>query len=74
MPIYLKILKELQEDREAGRSSIVSTNLKTRINRSLTTGRHTLGGALPPEVFSAQAQDDPKRMVSIRTDLRPISL
>jgi hypothetical protein len=27
-------------------------------NRSLMTGRHTIGGALPPEVISAQAQDD----------------
>jgi hypothetical protein len=50
----------LQEDGEARRSSIVPTNLKTRRNRSLTTGRHTLGGALPPEAFLAQAQDDPK--------------
>jgi hypothetical protein len=24
----------------------------------LTTGRHTIGGAPPPEVISAQAQDD----------------
>jgi hypothetical protein len=27
-------------------------------NRSLTIGRHTIGGALPPEVISTQAQDD----------------
>jgi hypothetical protein len=27
-------------------------------NRSSTTGRHTIGGAPPPEVISAQAQDD----------------
>jgi hypothetical protein len=50
----------LQEDEEARRSSIVPTNPKTRRNRSLTTGGHTLGGAPPPEAFSAQAQDDPK--------------
>jgi hypothetical protein len=43
---------------EARRSSIVPTNPKTRRNKSLTTGRHTIGGAPPPEVTSAQAQDD----------------
>jgi hypothetical protein len=37
---------------------MVSTNPKTRRNRSLTTRRHTVGGAPPPEVISAQAQDD----------------
>jgi hypothetical protein len=26
----------------------------------LTTGRHTVGGAPPPEAISAQAQDDPE--------------
>jgi hypothetical protein len=26
----------------------------------LTTGRHTIGGAPPPDVFSAQAEDDPE--------------
>jgi hypothetical protein len=50
----------LQEDGEARRSSIVSTNPKTRGNRSLTTGRHTLGGAPPPKEFSAQSQDNPE--------------
>jgi hypothetical protein len=59
IPIYLKIIK-LQEDGEAGRSSLVSTNPKTRRNRSLTTGRHTLGGAPPPGVFLAQPQDNPE--------------
>jgi hypothetical protein len=44
----------LQEDGEARRSSLVSTNPKRRINRSLTTRRHTVGGAPPPDVFSAQ--------------------
>jgi hypothetical protein len=48
----------LQEDGEARRSSIFPTTPKTRRNKSLTTGRHTIGGALPPEVISAQAQDD----------------
>jgi hypothetical protein len=37
---------------------MVPTNPKTRRNKSLTTGRHTNGGAPPPEVISAQAQDD----------------
>jgi hypothetical protein len=36
----------------------VPTNPKTKRNKSLTTGRHTIGGAPPPEVISAQAQDD----------------
>jgi hypothetical protein len=36
----------------------VPTNPKTRRNKSLTTGRHTIGGAPPPKVISAQAQDD----------------
>jgi hypothetical protein len=48
----------LQEDGEARRSSMVSTNPETKRNRSLTTGRHTIGGALPPEAISAHAQDD----------------
>jgi hypothetical protein len=26
----------------------------------LTTGRHTVGGALPPEEFLAQSQDNPE--------------
>jgi hypothetical protein len=29
-------------------------------NRSLTTGRHTVGGAPPPDVFLAQEQDEPE--------------
>jgi hypothetical protein len=37
---------------------MISTNSKTRRNKSLTTGRHRVGGAPPPEVTSAQAQDD----------------
>jgi hypothetical protein len=37
---------------------MVPTNPKTRRHKSLTTGRHTNGGAPPPEVISAQAQDD----------------
>jgi hypothetical protein len=36
---------------------MVSTNPKTRRDRSSTTRRHTVGGAPPPEVISAQAQD-----------------
>jgi hypothetical protein len=59
----------LQEDGEARRSSMVSTNPKMRRNRSLTTGRHSIGGAPPPEAFSAQVQRQPRRMVSIRTNL-----
>jgi hypothetical protein len=39
---------------------MVSTNPKTRRSRSLTTGRHTIGGAPPPEAFSAPAQDNPE--------------
>jgi hypothetical protein len=37
---------------------MVPTNPKTRRNKSSTSGRHTIGGAPPPEVISAQAQDD----------------
>jgi hypothetical protein len=37
---------------------MVSTDPKMRGNRSLTTGKHSIGGAPPPEAFSAQAQDD----------------
>jgi hypothetical protein len=37
---------------------MVSTNPETRRNISLTTGRHTIGGALPPGAFLAQSQDD----------------
>jgi hypothetical protein len=48
----------LQEDGGARRSSMVSTNPKTRRNRSLTTGRHSIGGALPPGEFLAQTQDN----------------
>jgi hypothetical protein len=39
---------------------MVSTNLKTRRNRSLTTGRHTIGGAPQPGAFLAQSQDNPE--------------
>jgi hypothetical protein len=35
-----------------------STNRETRRDISLTTGRHTIGGAPPPEVFLAQSKDD----------------
>jgi hypothetical protein len=51
---YPNILQEssrLQEDRGARRSSMVSTKQKTRRNRSLTTGSHTIGGAPPPGAF-----------------------
>jgi hypothetical protein len=50
--------QRLQEDGGARRSSIVSTNPKTRRNESLTTGRHTVGGAPPPEATPAHAHDD----------------
>jgi hypothetical protein len=39
---------------------MVSTNLRTRRIRSLTTRRHTVGGALPPEEISAQARGYPE--------------
>jgi hypothetical protein len=45
IPIYLKILKATR------RSSMVSTNPETRRDISLTTGRHTIGGAPPPRAF-----------------------
>jgi hypothetical protein len=37
---------------------MVSTKPKTRRNRSLTTGRHSVGGAPSPRAFPAQAQGD----------------
>jgi hypothetical protein len=52
VPIYFKILKATR------RTSMVSTNLKTIRNRLLTTRRHTIGGAPPPDVFLAQSQDN----------------
>jgi hypothetical protein len=39
---------------------MVSTNPETRRNISLTTGRHTIGGALPPGAFLAQSQGNPE--------------
>jgi hypothetical protein len=39
---------------------MVSTNPKTRRNKSLTTGRHTIGGALPPEAILAHTHDNPE--------------
>jgi hypothetical protein len=50
----------LQEDGEARRPSMISPNPKTRRNKSLATGRHTIGGALPPGAFLAQSQDNPE--------------
>jgi hypothetical protein len=60
---YPNILQEssrLQEEGGARRSSMVSTKLKTRRNRSLTTGGHSIGGAPPPGAFLAQSQDNPE--------------
>jgi hypothetical protein len=56
IPIYLKILKATKNE-EAMIFSLVSTNPKTRRNRSLTTGRHTVGGAPPPEEILPLARD-----------------
>jgi hypothetical protein len=39
---------------------MLSTNPKTIRNRSLTTRRHTIGGAPPPGAFLAQSQDNPE--------------
>jgi hypothetical protein len=39
---------------------MVSTNPKTRRNRSLTTGRHIVVGAPSPRAFLAQTQDNPE--------------
>jgi hypothetical protein len=39
---------------------MVSTNPKTRRNRSLTTRRQSVGGAPPPGEFLAQTQDNPE--------------
>jgi hypothetical protein len=45
---YTSRSSRLQKDEEARRSSMDSTNPENGRNRSLTTGRHTIGGALPP--------------------------
>jgi hypothetical protein len=37
---------------------MVSTNPKTRRNRSLTAGKHSIGGAPPPRAILAQSQDN----------------
>jgi hypothetical protein len=58
IPIYLKILKATRRWRSKKVFKESATNPKTRRNKSLITGRHTLGGAPPPEVISAQVQDD----------------
>jgi hypothetical protein len=39
---------------------MVSTNPKKRRNRSLTTRRHSVGGAPPPRAFLAQSKDNPE--------------
>jgi hypothetical protein len=57
---YTSRLSRLQEDGEGRRSSIVSTNPKTRRNRSLTTRRHSIGGAPSTRAFLAQTQDNPE--------------
>jgi hypothetical protein len=59
IPQPTSISSRLQEDGEARRSSMVSTNPKIRRNIPLTTRRHTVGGAPPPEAFLAQSQDNP---------------
>jgi hypothetical protein len=59
IPIYLKIL-QATKDGEAGKSSMVSTNPKTRRNGSLTTGRRTIGDVPSPRAFLAQSQDNPE--------------
>jgi hypothetical protein len=58
-PQYTSRSSRLQEDGEGRRSSMVSTNLKATRNRSLTTGRHTVGGAPSPGAFLAQTPDNP---------------
>jgi hypothetical protein len=68
-PNILQGSSRLQEDGGARRSSMVSTKPKTRRNRSLTTGRHTVGGAPPPGAFFfCSITRQPRRMVSIRTN------
>jgi hypothetical protein len=59
-PNILQGSSRLQEDEGARISSMVSTKLKTRRNRSVTTGRHTIGGAPPLGAFLAQSQDNPE--------------
>jgi hypothetical protein len=44
---------------------MVSTKPKTRRNRSLTTGRRSVGGAPSPIAFLAQTQGNPKEWVQV---------
>jgi hypothetical protein len=55
---FLKLLSTCKNMGKQEDLQMVSTNPETRRNRSLTTGRHTIGGALPPEAITAHAQDD----------------
>jgi hypothetical protein len=55
---YPNIPQDSQGDGGARRSSMVSTNPKTKRNKSLTTGKHSVGGAPPPGAFLAQSQDN----------------
>jgi hypothetical protein len=58
---YPNIPQDRQGYKKMGKqSSMVSTNPKTRRNRSLTTGRHIVGGAPSPGAFLAQTQDNPE--------------
>jgi hypothetical protein len=53
---------------------MVSTNPKTTRNRSLTTRRHSVGGAPPPEEISALAQDYSEEYFSLRAIICPRQL
>jgi hypothetical protein len=58
---YPNILQEPPDYKKTEEQEDLQWSLPTRRqerNRSLTTGRHTVGGAPPPEVISAQAQYD----------------
>jgi hypothetical protein len=57
---YTSRSSRLQEDGEARGSSMGSTNPKTRRNGSLTTGRHTVGDAPPPEEFQLKPKKTQK--------------
>jgi hypothetical protein len=48
---------------------MVSTNPKTRMNRSLTTRGHTIGGAPPPGAFLAQPQDNSEEYFWLRNNI-----
>jgi hypothetical protein len=58
IPIYLKILQDTKRWRSKKIFNSLHPPEDKKKNWSFTTGRHTIGGALPPGAFLAQSQDN----------------